>query len=87
MARGDSRLGTWQVLLTISLVIAPLPAHGKSIALPESHPVRVYACGCVCVLHASAHVHKSNHTFTGLALTWKTSDDTTWGRCHANEWL
>ncbi|XP_056270998.1 chondroitin sulfate proteoglycan 5b isoform X3 [Pseudoliparis swirei] len=29
MARGDSRLGTWQVLLTISMVITPLSAHGR----------------------------------------------------------
>lgn len=40
MARSDSRLDTWQVLLTISMVIIPLSAHGKSAA-PESHPVRV----------------------------------------------
>ncbi|CAJ1083969.1 chondroitin sulfate proteoglycan 5-like isoform X2 [Xyrichtys novacula] len=29
MARADRRLGTWQVLLTISLVIVPLNAHGR----------------------------------------------------------
>uniref|UniRef100_A0A3Q3E006 Chondroitin sulfate proteoglycan 5-like n=1 Tax=Labrus bergylta TaxID=56723 RepID=A0A3Q3E006_9LABR len=29
MARADSPLGTWHVLLTISLVIAPLKAHGR----------------------------------------------------------
>lgn len=34
MARADSRLGTWQVLLTISMVILPVSAHGKSADLP-----------------------------------------------------
>ncbi|XP_030596169.1 chondroitin sulfate proteoglycan 5b isoform X3 [Archocentrus centrarchus] len=29
MTRSDSRLGTWQVLLTISMVIIPLSAHGR----------------------------------------------------------
>ncbi|XP_029976157.1 chondroitin sulfate proteoglycan 5b isoform X1 [Salarias fasciatus] len=29
MARGDSRLWTWQVLLTISLVVVPLSAHRR----------------------------------------------------------
>lgn len=29
MAPGDSRLLTWQVLLTISMVLAPVSAHGK----------------------------------------------------------
>ncbi|KAL3043967.1 hypothetical protein OYC64_003747 [Pagothenia borchgrevinki] len=29
MARSDSRLDTWQVLLTISMVIIPLSAHGR----------------------------------------------------------
>ncbi|XP_026012463.1 chondroitin sulfate proteoglycan 5b isoform X2 [Astatotilapia calliptera] len=29
MARADSRLGTWQVLLTISMVILPVSAHGR----------------------------------------------------------
>lgn len=80
MAR-DSRLGTWQVLLTISLVITPLSAHGKSSADPTLCVCRLCMCTvCVCmyqrVLHASAHVHKSNHTCIGMALTWKISNDT-----------
>ncbi|GAA6234581.1 chondroitin sulfate proteoglycan 5-like isoform X1 [Lates japonicus] len=38
MARADSRLGTWQVLLTISLVIIPLSAHGRhSLARRHHH--------------------------------------------------
>lgn len=45
MARGDSRLGTWQVLLTISMVITPLSAHGESTRVPPC--VRVSVCMCV----------------------------------------
>ncbi|XP_069551100.1 chondroitin sulfate proteoglycan 5-like isoform X3 [Brachyistius frenatus] len=38
MARGDSRLGTWQVLLTISMVIIPLSTHGRhSLARRHHH--------------------------------------------------
>ncbi|XP_044190672.1 chondroitin sulfate proteoglycan 5-like isoform X2 [Thunnus albacares] len=38
MARGDGRLGTWQVLLTISMVIIPLSAHGRhSLARRHHH--------------------------------------------------
>ncbi|KAM6899202.1 chondroitin sulfate proteoglycan 5b isoform 2-T2 [Xenentodon cancila] len=38
MARGDGRLGTWQVLLTISMVIIPLSAHGRhSVARRHHH--------------------------------------------------
>ncbi|XP_070840417.1 chondroitin sulfate proteoglycan 5b isoform X2 [Chaetodon trifascialis] len=38
MARGDSRLGTWQVLLTISMVIIPASAHGRhSLARRHHH--------------------------------------------------
>lgn len=29
MAPGDSRLMTWQVLLTISMVLVPVSAHGE----------------------------------------------------------
>ncbi|XP_054914867.1 uncharacterized protein LOC129378572 isoform X2 [Poeciliopsis prolifica] len=38
MARGDSRLGTWQVLLTISMVIIPLCAHNGRHSLARRHP-------------------------------------------------
>ncbi|XP_031179064.2 chondroitin sulfate proteoglycan 5b isoform X4 [Sander lucioperca] len=38
MERVDSRLGTWQVLLTISMVIIPLSAHGRhSLARHHHH--------------------------------------------------
>ncbi|KAM8766673.1 uncharacterized protein AB9X84_005828 isoform 3-T3 [Acanthopagrus schlegelii] len=37
MARGDSRLGTWQVLLTISMVITPLSAHGRHSLTRRHH--------------------------------------------------
>ncbi|XP_071356740.1 uncharacterized protein [Trachinotus anak] len=38
MALGDSRLGTWQVLLTLSLVVTPLSAHGRhSLARRHHH--------------------------------------------------
>ncbi|KAE8282087.1 Chondroitin sulfate proteoglycan [Larimichthys crocea] len=38
MARADSRLGTWQVLLTITMVIIPLSAHGRhSLARRHHH--------------------------------------------------
>ncbi|XP_031709901.1 chondroitin sulfate proteoglycan 5b isoform X4 [Anarrhichthys ocellatus] len=37
MARGDSRLGTWQVLLTISMVIIPLSAHGRHSLVRHHH--------------------------------------------------
>ncbi|XP_032390849.1 chondroitin sulfate proteoglycan 5b isoform X8 [Etheostoma spectabile] len=38
MERVDSRLGTWQVLLTISMVIVPLSAHGRhSLARHHHH--------------------------------------------------
>ncbi|XP_023133851.2 chondroitin sulfate proteoglycan 5 isoform X5 [Amphiprion ocellaris] len=38
MARCDSRLGTWQVLLTISMVVIPLCAHGRhSLARRHHH--------------------------------------------------
>ncbi|KAM7384136.1 hypothetical protein PAMA_011469 [Pampus argenteus] len=38
MARGDGRLGTWQVLLTISMVIIPLSVHGRhSLARRHHH--------------------------------------------------
>ncbi|XP_035537240.1 chondroitin sulfate proteoglycan 5b isoform X2 [Morone saxatilis] len=37
MARGDSRLGTWQVLLTISMVIIPLSAHGRHSLTRRHH--------------------------------------------------
>ncbi|XP_047461163.1 chondroitin sulfate proteoglycan 5-like isoform X2 [Mugil cephalus] len=37
MARGDGRLGTWQVLLTISLVIVPLSAHGRHSLVRHHH--------------------------------------------------
>uniref|UniRef100_A0A3Q3X5K0 Neural chondroitin sulphate proteoglycan cytoplasmic domain-containing protein n=1 Tax=Mola mola TaxID=94237 RepID=A0A3Q3X5K0_MOLML len=43
MARGDSRLGTWQVLLTISMVITPLSVHGRSVR------VSVRPTLCVCI--------------------------------------
>ncbi|KAM4724762.1 uncharacterized protein FYW61_013065 isoform 2-T2 [Anableps anableps] len=38
MARGDSRLGTWQVLLTISMFIIPLCAHNGRHSLTRRHP-------------------------------------------------
>ncbi|XP_053719273.1 chondroitin sulfate proteoglycan 5-like isoform X1 [Synchiropus splendidus] len=37
MARGYSRLGTWQLLLTISMVIAPLSAHGRHSLTRRHH--------------------------------------------------
>ncbi|XP_041823252.1 chondroitin sulfate proteoglycan 5-like isoform X3 [Melanotaenia boesemani] len=37
MACGDSRLGTWQVLLTISMVIIPLAAHGRHSLTRRHH--------------------------------------------------
>nr|XP_046274467.1 chondroitin sulfate proteoglycan 5b isoform X3 [Scatophagus argus] len=37
MARRDSRLGTWQVLLTISMVIIPLSAHGRHSLTRRHH--------------------------------------------------
>ncbi|XP_008420006.1 chondroitin sulfate proteoglycan 5-like isoform X1 [Poecilia reticulata] len=38
MARGDIRLGTWQVLLTISMFIIPLCAHNGRHSLARRHP-------------------------------------------------
>uniref|UniRef100_A0A3B5RF32 Chondroitin sulfate proteoglycan 5b n=1 Tax=Xiphophorus maculatus TaxID=8083 RepID=A0A3B5RF32_XIPMA len=38
MARGDSRLETWQVLLTISMFIIPLCAHNGRHSLARRHP-------------------------------------------------
>lgn len=74
MARGDSRLGTWQVLLTISMVITPLSAHG------ESHP-GAPMCVCACLLQfkkkkkkknkKAAHVHECDHTCADM----ETPDD------------
>lgn len=62
MAHGDSRIGTWQVLLTISMVITPLSAHGESVP-PYSTPLGVCVCtivrvclrvrvGCIFPIHA-----------------------------------
>lgn len=65
MARGDSRLGTWQVLLTISMVITPLSVHGKSAGVPPCACVYV----CACLWNKSAHVHESNHTC--IDMIWK----------------
>ncbi len=70
MARADSRLGTWQVLLTISMVITPLSAHGKSTALPESHPVRVCMCACVC-LCKKARTCVNRITPASACMIWK----------------
>ncbi|XP_007547626.1 uncharacterized protein LOC103135020 isoform X2 [Poecilia formosa] len=38
MARGESRLETWQVLLTISMFIIPLCAHNGRHSLARRHP-------------------------------------------------
>ncbi|XP_036000946.1 chondroitin sulfate proteoglycan 5 isoform X2 [Fundulus heteroclitus] len=38
MGRGDSRLETWQVLLTISMLIIPLFAHNGRHSLARRHP-------------------------------------------------
>ncbi|XP_045915110.1 chondroitin sulfate proteoglycan 5b [Micropterus dolomieu] len=37
MARADGRLGTWQVLLTISVVLIPLSAHGRHSLTRRHH--------------------------------------------------
>ncbi|XP_068189385.1 chondroitin sulfate proteoglycan 5b isoform X2 [Antennarius striatus] len=37
MAGGDGRLGTWQALLTISMVIIPLSAHGRHSLVRHHH--------------------------------------------------
>lgn len=50
MARGDSRLGTWQVLLTISMVITPLSAHGKSNARSPTLSVRFCKRARTCAI-------------------------------------
>lgn len=55
MAHGDSRPGTWQVLLTISMVITPLTAHGESD--PPPHKKRALQCVQACArLFARARV-------------------------------
>lgn len=64
MARSDSRLGTWQVLLTISMVLTPVSAHGKSTGVPP--------CACV-YLNTRVFVRKSTQVH-GSAITcmiWK----------------
>lgn len=71
MARADGRLGTWQVLLTISIVLIPLSAHGKPTARPESHPVRVCSLCVRVFVEKSAHVSESNHTSIRI---WKMID-------------
>lgn len=63
MSVGQRRLGAWQVLITISLVIAPLSAHGKTFTPVHSPTLCVLACVthctvdqfkcvCVCCMHA-----------------------------------
>lgn len=63
MARGDSRLGTWQVLLTISMVITPLSVHGKSAGVPPC--ACVYVCVRVCAIKARTCMNQITP-----ALTW-----------------
>uniref|UniRef100_A0A3Q2E290 Chondroitin sulfate proteoglycan 5b n=1 Tax=Cyprinodon variegatus TaxID=28743 RepID=A0A3Q2E290_CYPVA len=38
MARGDNRMGSWQVLLTISMLIIPLCAHNGRHSMARRHP-------------------------------------------------
>lgn len=64
MARGDGRLGTWQVLLTISMVIIPLSAHGKA----QSHPVRACRqCAAICARRRARAGIKSHLLWRGFA--------------------
>lgn len=57
MARGSTRLGTWQVLLTISIFIIPLCAHnGKTTGPLETHPARVRGSIVWTFVQGSGHV-------------------------------
>ncbi|PWA15432.1 hypothetical protein CCH79_00008497 [Gambusia affinis] len=52
MARRDSRLGTWQVLLTISMFIIPLCAHNGKTTAPRGDPPCACARRCSSVICA-----------------------------------
>lgn len=72
MARGDSRLGTWQVLLTISMVITPLSAHGESVFTPAALP-RVCGLVRVCLrVRAGLHFFSPPHPCENITTpAWK----------------
>lgn len=58
MAPGDGRLMTWQVLLTVSMVLTPAFAHGKRAA------PTLYVCMYVRGANAGALIKCQVNVFT-----------------------